>query len=190
MLVGIDDWITFIHNGLRENIVEDSRDMLILNEADLQCSVSRHLRHFHSKEYYDPEWHVHNEFRQKKKGTKQTTFPDVQIFRKDKLRIAMELKHYFGRSLSEDKLIEDIEKLSKRAEDSSNQKSVLLFTCDLAINERKKIAKNLSQKATHLFEGIDHHPELVCINSYEEEELDFEWGEKYRTHIEEWGKYG
>lgn len=190
MLVGVEDWLYFIKSGLKEKIIQDAKDMLILNEADLQCSISRHLRYFHTKEYADTSWHVHNEFRQRRKGSKETTYPDIQIFRKSQLMISMELKHYFGRPFSREKLIEDLEKLSTRGAQSPAVKSVLLFTCDLPLNEQRQAIENLTESAEDLFAPMQSFPEIVCINSYQEEGLDYKWQNKYRTSIEEWSQYG
>ena len=48
----------------------------------------------------------------------------------------------------------------------------------------------LTESAADLFAPMQSFPEIVCINSYQEEGLDYKWQNKYRTSIEEWSQYG
>jgi hypothetical protein len=190
MLVGVGDWIDFISSDLKKKIVQDSQKFLILNEADLQCSISRHLREFHSVKYPDPSWHVHNEFRQTKRGSKGITYPDIQIFKNDDAKISMELKHYFGKTPNEEKLVEDVDKLSIRGSESNIEFSVLLFTCKISKVEHDTLIERLEESSRDLSEKNGHNPTILSINASEEEDLDFEWFEKYDRSIAKWGHYG
>ena len=190
MIVGIRDWVDFISSDLKKKIVEDSQKLLILNEADLQCSISRHLREYHSAKYPDPSWHVHNEFRQTKMGARGITYPDIQIFKFDEVKISMELKHYFGKSPNVEKLVEDLAKLSRRGGDSNVEHSFLLFTCRTERDAHEALLDRLRESSRVLSEKNGHEPAIVSINALEEESLDYEWFEKYDRSIERMGSYG
>jgi len=190
MLVSLEDWRKFIFDVLKTKVVDDSANLLILNEADLQFSITRHLREFHSVKYPDHSWHVHNEFRQKKSGQIATTYPDIQIFRYDEVIVSIELKHSYHKHPNEEKLIQDLHKLSSRAGGRAIKTSILIFTCNLSNSEYNVLMGKLEFEAEKLFQIHSHKPEIICINASMESLLDFDWIEKYNSSIQRWSRYG
>jgi hypothetical protein len=75
----------FIKKELRKKIVRDLKRKLILNEAELQSCVSKHLLRYLAK---DKKWSVTNQ----RFVRDSRTHPDLGLYRRKRIRVAIELK--------------------------------------------------------------------------------------------------